>query len=191
VKKIKVLLSVCVIILAIGGIVGARRKNLDPFANLAPYITKDRTVYMDSTMIAGMSTSGSSSQSMSERNIELKNADPNKLYQLIHQDLPREQGWKFIASPSGLGTNTQNELFSVSLYKNPSSTMPGDADDTFYLTPDTSGAAGPFSKSAPPIPKVIGYHITSLHKMSKWETWWLKVTHFGRNPFSSPNTINP
>jgi hypothetical protein len=194
-RKLKLLLAVCLVVLLIGGIVAVRRKKSDPLANLVPYATSDKLMYFDlSTMFPGGVPKGASTagiEPMAIRTMELKKVDFKTIENLIHKAMPEKDGWNYFPQPAP-GKGVALDFQSINAFKGakPTGAM-GEPDDMIVLMPDAfTNMTMPSSPTAiPEPPKVDGYRFMEMRKMSRWEVWWLKLTHLGKNPYSTPEDM--
>ena len=127
---------------------------------------------------------------------KISNVSFDQISQLVHHDLTAKDGWHFQPWPpvgipktgslglNGMiiaskgGTATASGMFGA--------LTAGGADDEIMITPDFS--AKDYSLNGG-MPVAKNYMIMEDKKLSKWEVTWLKITHLGKNPFSSEKDL--
>jgi hypothetical protein len=198
-KKIRALLGLCVILVALGGAFALKRKSNDDLQPLLRYATEQKTLYFDpASLYASMpgftgKPPASALQPMQIRSLKLQNISYEQVSKILHRELSAKRDWHFEKSFATL-KSAPGDLGFISAYQGtkPSPTSLASPNHVIMVMPDFSSVA--FSKvmatTAPKAAPPSTYTLIEMRQLAPWEIAWLKVKRLGRNPYSDQSGIS-
>ncbi len=194
-KKLRLVIAFCVVIVLAGGTVAMRRRATSGvMPDLKPYAVSDKTLYFDpsaffKSMPAGSIPPGASLDPMEIRYMKIKNVSFDKINEIVHHDLTAKDRWHF--APSAIGSRSSMSMESIEAYQGVIPTSPlGEPDHVVMVIPDYSSGVTDWNAIKPGVlPKPKAFLVMEMHKMPPWEATWLKVKNFRHDPFSSQQQL--